>query len=141
MSEIIVGQVFSFKARFNNTGDIARKKHPYIVIYIDEDYIEFAQIDSLKDKGYIAMFKSNFTVFADNPLETVIDKDSYIQLDNTIRVENYCGITKFRRQEDVLSEKKLNDLLSAYKNYHDNNVIDENKQVFMDEDEIKSLNT
>lgn len=31
---MVVGQVLSLKIRFNNNGDISRKKHPYLIMGI-----------------------------------------------------------------------------------------------------------
>jgi hypothetical protein len=108
MSELEIGQVVSLRIRFNNRGDIAKSKHPYLVVGIDEELgtVEIAQLDSLKGKEYKSAFKSNKTIFCSDPTETVIDKDSYIQLDNTIRIEDFNGISTYRRQPDKLSKDK-----------------------------------
>lgn len=49
MSDIEIGQVLNMKIRFNNNGDIAQRKHPYLVVNIDNEMntIEIAQVDSL----------------------------------------------------------------------------------------------
>lgn len=70
----------------------------------------------------------------------MIDVDSYIQLDNTIQIENFPKLAMFRRQEDKLSSTKLRDVLRAYHSYHDTHEIDENKIVYMDRAEILQLN-
>ena len=36
MKDLVMGQVLSLIIRFNNNGDIARKRHPYIIVDIDE---------------------------------------------------------------------------------------------------------
>jgi hypothetical protein len=143
MSELEIGQVVSLRIRFNNRGDIAKSKHPYLVVGIDEELgtVEIAQLDSLKGKEYKSAFKSNKTIFCSDPAETVIDKDSYIQLDNTIRIEDFNGISAYRRQPDKLSKDKLQAVLNAYRHYHDTHIIDENKNVYLDQAEIKMLNT
>lgn len=122
---------------------MASRPHPYLVVDVDHDLdvIELAQIDSLQGKEYKALFRSNKTVFCDNPTETVIDKDSYVQLDNTIRIDNFRGLAQFRRQSDKLSSDKLRDVLEAYRRYHEDHMIDENKNVYMDMYEVLSLNT
>ena len=142
MHEIEVGQILSLRIRFNNSGDISKSKHPYLVIDINEkfNFIEIAQIDSLEGKEHKALFKSSKVIFCTDPDETVIDKDSYIQMDNTLRIENFSGLSAFRRQNDKLSKLKLASILNAYKNYHDKIEISENKIVYMDQAEIMSLN-
>ena len=60
-------------------------------------------------------FEKNHVLFWDNPVEKVIDKDSYVRLDGIIQFENYEGLVKYRRQKDCLSKDKLNDLLKYYK--------------------------
>lgn len=79
-------------------------------------------------------------IYPNDTKETVIDKDSYVQLDNTIRVEYFETLSDYRRQPDTLSAGKLTSILQAYKTYHDNNQIDELKNVYMDEHEVTSLN-
>lgn len=137
-----VGQVIALKIRFNNKGDVASRPHPYLVVAIHDKLgiVEIAQLDSLAGKEHKAAFKSNKTIFFDEPTETVIDRDSYIQLDNTIQLENFSGLESFRRQTDKLSKEKLEDVLSAYQNYHEIHEIDEMKNVYMDKNEILRLN-
>lgn len=140
---IEVGQVLSLRIRFNNQGLVSSTKHPYLVVAVHDDMnvVEIGQIDSLAGKWHKAAMRCNKTIFSDNPLETVIDKDSYIQLDNRITVENFAGLENFRRQPDKLSAAKLEEVLRAYEDYHSKYVIDENKSVYMDELEIIALNT
>lgn len=142
MSVLEVGQVLSLRIRFNNTGALSIIKHPYLIVAIDDalNVVELAQLDSLSGKEFKAAFRSNKTIFNSDPIETVIDKDSYIQLDNTIKVENCSELLSYRRQEDKLSENKLADVLQAYRDYHDEYEIDENKNVYMDRAEIVSMN-
>lgn len=143
MTDLMIGQVLALKIRFNNDGTIAKTAHPYLVISINESlrYVEVAQIDSLFGKEYKAAKRSNKVIYADDPYETVIDKDSYVQLDNTLRLELFPGLIKYRRQTDTLSKAKLDSVLLAYHSYHRNHAIDDNKNVFMDEAEITSLNS
>lgn len=142
MTDIEIGQVLSLKIRYNNEGKVAEKKHPYLVVDIHEEFntIEIAQIDSLEGKEFKAAKKSNKTIYYDYPVEKVIDKDSYIQLDNTILIEQYEKLSFYRRQIDKLSPEKLSETLSAYKEYHKKNIILENKQVYMTRDELETLN-
>lgn len=142
MNDIENGQVLSLKIRYNNIGTIANIKHPYLVVDVNEELgiIEIAQLDSLEGKEYKAALRSNKSIFNDEPVETVIDKDSYVQLDNILKVENFDGLQQFRRQLDKLSSTKLNAVLMAYNKYHENYEIDENKNVYMDKIEIQNLN-
>ena len=132
MSGLEVGQVIVAKIRFNNSGLKSSARHPYLIVGIDEGLrtIEIAQLDSLEGKEYKAAMKSNKVIYCDEPIETVIDKDSYIQLDNTFLVELYGDLTRYRRQNDVLK---------SYQSYHENHHIDENKQVYMGKEEFESL--
>ena len=142
-SDIEVGQVLALKIRFNNNGDVARSAHPYLVVDLEEDLevVEIAQIDSLDGKKWKAFRRSNKVIYCTDPTETVIDKDSYVQLDNTLRVEDFSGLERFRRQTDKLSAGKLADVLRAYRDYHATHEIDEAKNVYMDRQEILELNT
>lgn len=83
--------------------------------------------------------KSNKVIYCDDPFETVIDKDSYIQMDNIFRIELYDGLEKYRRQSDKLSTEKLNQVLHAYHKYHIQHQIDEDKQVYMSQEELEKL--
>ena len=143
MEDLAIGQVLSLKIRFNNNGDIAKRRHPYLIVRIDEmlNIVEVAQLDTVEGKEYKAMMKSNKIIYCDNPCETVIDKDSYIQLDNSFQIEYFEDLCKYRRQTDKLSEEKLTEALQAYCKYHEENEIDENKIVFMSKAEILELNS
>lgn len=70
----------------------------------------------------------------------VIDKDSFIQKNNTILLEYYDGIEKYRRQKDTLSSNKLGEVIKAYKEFHAKNEIPESRIVYLDKDEIEKLN-
>lgn len=142
MSRLEVGQVLSLKIRFNNSGEISTVKHPYLIVDINDslNVVEIAQLDSLTGKEHKAAFRSNKVIFNRDPVETVIDKDSYIQMDNIIRIENCSELENFRRQIDKLSADKLQKVIASYKKYHEMFEIDENKNVYMDKQEILSLN-
>lgn len=137
-----IGQVITLRIRFNNSGSISIKKHPYLIVDINElfNYVEVVQIDSLAGKEYKAAFRSNKVILSTNPDEAVIDKDSFVQLDNKFTIECYAELVKYRRQVDKLSIGKLQKVVEAYKKYHANHHIDENKIVYMDREEIEELN-
>ena len=134
------GQILILNMQVNNSGTVIYG-HPYLVLFVKDNYIEIAQVDSLQGKEYKAAKKSNKIIYCDNPSETVIDKDSYIQLDNLLRIEYFEELAIMRRQQDKLSSEKFNDALNAYINYQNTHLIDENKQVFMFKSEIISINS
>lgn len=140
--DIEIGQVLWLIIRYNNTGTISDKVHPYLVMGINEEfgYIEIAQLDSLEGKEYKAAKKTNHVIYYRNPTESVITKDAYIQLDNTFRIESFPGLSKFRRIKGKLSEDKRNKAIEKYYTYHENNIISENKNVYMNKEEILLLN-
>ena len=74
-------------------------------------------------------------------METVIDKDSYIQLDNSLRIEYFDELTVMRRQLDKLSDSKFADVQKAYIDYQENHQILENKQVYLSKQQVISLNS
>lgn len=140
---IEIGQVLSLKIRFNNSGAVASVAHPILVLKVDKEknILEVAHIDSItKEKKWKALLKSNVTIKKSNPEETVIDKDSFVQIDNIIQLENFPKLETKRRQVDKLSNEKFNKVLNRYNEYKENEWIDDNKKVFMSKDEIISLN-
>lgn len=140
---IEIGQVLSLKIRFNNSGSVASVAHPVLVVDVDNDrnIIEVAHIDSItEEKKWKALLKSNVTIKKNNPMENVIDKDSFVQVDNIIQLENFPELVKKRRQVDKLSEEKLHKVLTRYNEYKNNEWIDDNKKVFMTKEEILNLN-
>ena len=135
------GQIITLNMRVNNSGTILRG-HPYLVLSTEEDnnIVEIAQVDSLAGKEFKAFKKSNKVIYCDNPIETVIDKDSYIQLDNSLRIEYFDELTLLRRQEDVLSQEKLNDVANKYTEYQRTNPIEDDKKVYLTKEELITLN-
>jgi hypothetical protein len=142
MNDLEIGQVLWLRIRFNNEGTVSNVKHPYLIVDIDEEFetIEVAQMDSLQGKEFKAAMRSNKVVYVDDPSETVITKDSYVQLDNSFQIENFRSLSQYRRVTDKLSGEKLQGVLRAYKMYHEQHHISENKQVFMNKSEIEKLN-
>lgn len=141
MSDLEIGQVLVLKIRFNNEGVISKTAHPYLIVGIDEELntVEIAQLDSLAGKEFKAAMKSNHVIFWDEPPETVIDKDSYMQMDNTLKIELYEGLKAYRRQMEKLSPDKLSKALLKYYRYHETHEIDENKQVYMSKNELEGM--
>ena len=123
-------------------GDVSTDAHPYLILEVNttDGYCEVTQMDSLEGKEFKALLKSNKIIPCRNPQETVFNKNGYAQLDNTFRFELYDGLERFRRTEDVLSKVRFDDVSKAYRKYHEEHEIDENKNVFMTQSEIESLN-
>lgn len=141
---IEIGQVITLKIGFNNSGVVATAAHPVLVLGIDKEknLLEVAHIDSItEDKKWKALLKSNVTIRKNNPYETVIDKDSFVQVDNIIILENFSGLEKKRRQKDKLSDEKFNKVLNRYSEFKNNELIVDDKKVFMTKEEIISLNS
>lgn len=137
------GQVLTLKIRFNNNGDVANVAHPLLVLNVDKDknIIEVAHIDSItEDKKWKSLLKSNVVIKKNNPYETVIDKDSFVQIDNIIQLENFPELVNRMRQTDKLSNEKYLKVKDRYINYKSNEWIDDNKKVYMTKEEIKKLN-
>lgn len=141
MKDLLVGQVLSLRIRIDYFG-VFPDKHPYLILDIREDdnVVEVGQLHSLEGKPFEAIDNKNKVIFNSNPIETVIDKDSFIQKNNTILLEYYDGLQKYRRQEDTLSQNKLEAVVNAYKDYHNKNEIPENRIVYLDKNEIEELN-
>ena len=140
---IEIGQVISLKIRFNNSGTVASVAHPVLVLDVDKEknILEVAHIDSItEEKKWKALLKTNVTIRKSNPTETVIDKDSFVQIDNIIQLENFPKLETKRRQIDKLSNEKFNKVLKRYSEYKDNEWIDDNKKVFTTKEEIILLN-
>lgn len=138
---IEIGQVLWLKIRFNNAGTVSSVDHPYLVMGIEDDevtVIEIGQMDSLKP--YKLAYLSNKPIYNSDPVETVLEKDSYIQLDNKLQVEYFPELDTYRRTEDKLSRDKLEKILQEYEKYHSTHMIDPNKIVYMTKEEIQNMN-
>ena len=137
------GQILTLKIRINNSGTIANVSHPLLVIDVDKQnkLIEVIHIDSITpEKKWKALLKSNVTILKTNPEEVVIDKDSFVQIDNIIQIEYFPELVKCRRQENKLSDKKILKVVKRYNEYKQNEWISDNKKVFMNKEEILNLN-
>ena len=136
------GQVLWMKIRFNNSGDVSATAHPYLVLDKNPDLntVEVGQLDSIAGKEYKATFRCNKPIYNSDPTETVIFKDSFLQMDNKILLEDHLNLTSFRRTEDKLSTAKFQEALSAYREYQNDHHISENKTVYLSQDELDELN-
>ena len=135
-----IGQVLWLKCRFNNNGDIAKSKHPYLIVAVTDDYVEALQRDTIKGKERKAILRSNKVIDIENPQETVFDESGFVQLDNKFTFENYNGLSNYMRTTDKLSEKKLKEVISEYFEYQEKYGVEEYKIVHMTKDEIEELN-
>jgi len=128
-----VGQVLWMRFKFNNSGDVSQSVHPYLIVDVDTDnnVCEIAQLDSAEGKMHKVLMRTNKLVQCRNPLETAITKDGFAQLDNTYRVELHEGLDNFKRTEDVISKIRLEGIIKAYRKYHEENEIDEDKNVYL----------
>ena len=73
--------------------------------------------------------------------ETAVSRDGFVQLDNTYRVELKDELEQFRRTEATITKIRLESIIKAYRKYHEEYVIDENKNVYLIFDELLSLNS
>ena len=141
MKDLEIGQVLSLRIRIDYYG-VFRERHPYLILDIREEdnVVEVGQLHSLEGKPFEAIDNKNKVIFQGSPNETVIDKDSFIQKHNTILLEYYDDLEKYRRQRGKLSERKLKSVIEAYKKYHKEHQIDEDRIVYLDKDELENLN-
>lgn len=144
MSKLQVGQVLSLILPLNNndSNEIIRGSHPYIIIDVDEasDIVELIQFSSLEGKEFEAINKCNKIIYKDNPIEAVIDADSFVRLNYKITVDLFDGLVNYRRQLDKLSSQKLSNVISAYKNHQKDNIIDDDKIIYVSEQRMLELN-
>lgn len=134
-----IGDVLWLKMRFNNDpGTISSTKHPYVVVgRLELEYVEIAQLDSLKGKEYKVAFKSNHLVRCAG--QTALSRDGYVQMDNSFMVDDYDGLSDF--VSGKLTDDLTQDIVNHYYEYQHNNQISENKQVYITQDELKQMNS
>ncbi len=140
--DLEVGQVLWLIIRFNNNGNVSNRQHLYLIMDINEEfnYIEIAQLDSVEGKEFKAMYKSNHLILNQKPQESVIDRNVFLQMDNTFRVELCPEIMRFRKLKGKLSEAKRIKAIEEYFSYREKNIISENKNVYMSREELLFLN-
>lgn len=138
MSTIEVGQVLflDLKEYTSNNRCLC------LVVDVDEslNVVEIVRIHPLAGNEYKAIKKCNKVIYHDDPIETVIEQDSYIQMDHRMRLENCAELEKYRRQTDKLSHDKLQDVLRAYRRYQDSHDLDKEKNVYIEMGEIRFMN-
>ncbi len=136
-----IGQVLWLKVKYQ-PDIIAKVPHPMLVAIenIEDNNIEVIAIDKAKDKIYQLFNEANFFIDSENPKENVISMDSYAQLNNRLKIEYFPELVKFRKTKEKLSKEKLNELLTAYKEYQDNNFIPDRRQIYMSKEDILKWN-
>jgi len=136
-----IGQVLWLKVRYK-TDIVANMAHPMLVavIDIDDNKIEVIAIDKAREKISQLYNEANYFLDSENPKEKVIYVDSYAQLSNTLTIEFFLELIKFRKTTAKLSKEKLTDLINDYKIYHKNNFIPDERKVHMTKNEILELN-
>ena len=139
--DLKIGQVLWLKVRYK-TDVVASKAHPMLVavIDIDEDKVEVIAIDKARDKISQLYNEANYFLDSENPKEKVIYVDSYAQLNNTLTIEYFPELIKYRKTTATLSYDKLTDLINDYRIYHKNNFIPDERKVHMAKEEILRLN-
>lgn len=139
IEDLKIGQILWLKVRYqiDKVSDI---KHPMLIAEINAEYIEVIAIDKTAGKLQNLYYPYNHYINSENPKETVLYEDSYAQLNTKLTLENFDGLKKYRKTNDLLSKTKLNELLNDYKNYQSNNIIKEERIVHMTKYEILELN-
>lgn len=139
--DLEIGQVLWLNVRYK-TNVISKVPHPMLVAIanIEDNIIEVIAIDKAKEKIYQLFNEANLFINSDNPKEKAILVDSYAQLNNSLKIEYFPELVKFRKTKAKLSQKKLNELLDEYKKYHENNIIPPERIVYMSKEEILKMN-
>lgn len=138
-NKLIVGQVLWLKIRYQKE-KISNIKHPLLIAKINKKTIELIAIDKIKDQLYNLYYPFNKYISCTNPIEKVISKDSYAQLNNKILVEYFEDLKKYRKTLKTLSKNKLKELLKDYFEYQKNTIIKEERKVYIKKEELKELN-
>lgn len=139
--DLEIGQVLWLKVRYQ-TNTVAKVAHPMLVaiINIEDNNIEVIAIDKVENKIFQLYNEANRFIDSDNPKEKVIFIDSYAQLNNTLTLEYFPELVKFRRTTAKISKEKLEDLINDYNEYHKNNIIPDERVIYMTKEEIQKLN-
>lgn len=139
INDLKIGQVLWLKVKYQ-TDKFGSVTHPMLISKIEDNYIEVIALDKTAGKMHNLFRVYNKYINVENPRETVIYEDSYAQFNTKIILENFAELTYFRKTKDTLSKLKLKEIITEYYEYQSNNVIDENRKVYMTKEEILSLN-
>lgn len=134
-----VGQVLWLKIMYK-LGEIAKEKHPMLIVNVNEKYIEVIALDKTLGKMQNLYRPCNIYINSDEPKEEVIFQDSYAQLNNKFTIENIEELKYARKTDKKLSQKKLDEILLKYSNWQENNVIFEERIVHMNKKDILKMN-
>ncbi len=139
--DLQIGQVLWLNVRYQ-TNVVSKVPHPMLVAIanIEDNNIEVIAIDKAKDKLHQLFSEANFFINSDDPKEKVIYVDSYAQLNNSLIIEYFPELVKYRRTKQKLSKQKLDDLLNEYNKYHKNNIIPDERVVYMTKEDILKWN-
>lgn len=106
-----------------------------VIVKIENDYIEVIALDKTKGKVHQLFHKYNYFINCEEPKENVIFEDSYAQLNTKITIELFDNLVKYRKTID-----KLEELIKSYYEYQNDNIIEEERIVYMTKGEIIKLN-
>ena len=137
--DLEVGQVLWLKIKYK-VDEVAKEKHPMLIAKINEDYIEVIALDKTFGKMQNLYRPYNIYINSDDPKETVILQDSYAQLNNKFTIENAKDLINARKTKKKLSKQKLDNILTEYNIWHENNIISEERIVHMSKKDILKLN-
>ena len=92
-----------------------------LIADVNHEYIEIIAMDKTAGKLHQLYRPYNYYINCESPKETVINEDSYAQLNTKLTIEWHDCLLKSRKTNSCLSEKKLKDLLSIYREYQNSN--------------------
>ena len=139
IDDLKVGQVLWLKVRYQ-IDCVSDVKHPMLIAKIEDNYIELIALDKTAGKIHQLYRSYNHYINSQNPSEKVLYEDSYAQLNTKLTIERFPELTSFRKTKNCLSKKKLKDLLEHYIEYQNNNVLDENRIIYMSKSELLEIN-
>ena len=137
--DLEVGQVLWLKVRYQ-IDKVSNTKHPMLIADIKDNCIEIIAIDKTAGKLQNLYYPYNKYIDSNNPKESVIYEDSYAQLNTRLTIELFSELSNYRKTKDLLSRKKLKELLQDYQEYQANNKIKDERIVHMDKYELLELN-
>lgn len=139
MNNIKVGQVLWLKVRYQ-LDKVSEERHPMLIAKINDEYIEVIAIDKTFGKLHQLFRPCNHYINSQNPDEKVIYEDSYAQLNTKLTIENFEGLSDYKKTNECLSNVKLKELLEHYDEYQNSNKLDESRIVHMTKVELLELN-
>lgn len=112
-----------------------------LIAYINKEYIEVIALDKTFGKMQNLYRPYNVYINSENPKEKVIFQDSYAQLNNKFSIENIEELKYARKTLAKLSKEKLDDVLLKYSTWQENNIILEERIIYMNKEDILQLNS